>query len=175
MRRAVVSSAATTAGIILLLSLKPHQAAGPAAVISSGGSDASGAVPGASAASAPSGGSSSSGGSASSGGSSPGGTAPSAAAGAGGTRKVTGTASNTRYGPVQVQVTLSGSRITTVDVIKYPTEDRRDREINTSALPLLNQEAIAAQNATIDVVSGATFTSEGYIRSLQSALDQAGR
>ncbi|MFI6847549.1 FMN-binding protein [Kitasatospora sp. NBC_00085] len=166
MRRAVVSSAATTAGIILLLSLKPHQAAGPSAVISSGGSDASGAAAGPSDAASPSVGATGS----------TGGTAPSSAAtGTGGTRKVTGSAASTRYGPVQVRITLSGSRITTVDVIKYPTEDRRDREINSSALPLLNQEAIAAQSAGIDVVSGATFTSQGYIRSLQSALDQAGR
>ncbi|WP_395298233.1 FMN-binding protein [Kitasatospora hibisci] len=165
MRRAVVSSAATTAGIILLLSLKPHQAAGPTAVISSDGNGASGAA-GPSNAASPSVGATGPGG----------GTGPSSAAtGAGGTRKITGNAANTRYGPVQVQVTLSGSRITTVDVIKYPTEDRRDREINSSALPLLNREAIAAQSAAIDVVSGATFTSEGYIRSLQSALDQAGR
>ncbi|MFJ9775088.1 FMN-binding protein [Kitasatospora sp. NPDC101157] len=80
---------------------------------------------------------------------------------------------NTRYGPVQVQVTLAGSRITTVDVVKYPTQDRRDREINADALPVLNQEAISAQNARIDAVSGATYTSDGYIRSLQSALDRA--
>ncbi|WP_406195064.1 FMN-binding protein [Kitasatospora sp. NBC_01560] len=166
MRRAVVSSAATTAGIILLLSLKPHQAAGPAAVIGSGGTDAAGTAPAPSDASAPSGATAPS---------STAGTGTGAGATAAGPRTVTGTAANTRYGPVQVRVTLAGSRISAVDVIKYPTEDRRDREINSSALPLLNQEAIAAQSAAIDVVSGATFTSQGYIRSLQSALDQAGR
>ncbi|MCG6493927.1 FMN-binding protein [Kitasatospora sp. A2-31] len=165
MRRAVVSSAATTAGIILLLSLKPHQAAGPTAVIGSGGSNTPGAADPSDAASPSAGAAGANGG-----------TGPSSSAtGSGGTRKVTGNAANTRYGPVQVQVTLSGSRITAVDVIRYPTEDRRDREINGSALPLLNREAIAAQSAAIDVISGATFTSEGYIRSLQSALDQAGR
>ncbi|MBP0450591.1 FMN-binding protein [Kitasatospora sp. RG8] len=178
MRRAAVSSAATAAGIILLLSLKPHQAAGPTAVISSDGSDAPGAAAGPSDAASPSAGATGSTGGRgpSSGATGPGGTGPSSAATvAGGTRKVIGNAANTRYGLVQVEVTLSGSRITTVDVIKYPTEDRRDREINSSALPLLNQEAIAAQSAGIDVVSGATFTSQGYIRSLQSALDRAGR
>ncbi|MFD7595753.1 FMN-binding protein [Kitasatospora sp. NPDC059812] len=180
MRRAVVTSAATAAGVVLLLSLKPHGAAGPAPVISSGGTGSSGTA-------GSSGGAGSSGATGSSGtaagasdatagpSGSPSAPAAGAAAGAGGTRKVTGDAVNTRYGPVQVEVTLAGSRITTVDVVKYPTEDRRDREINSSALPLLNQEAIAAQSAGIDVVSGATFTSDGYVRSLQSALDRAGR
>ena len=93
----------------------------------------------------------------------------------GGTRKVTGDAVDTRFGPVQVEVTLDGSRITAVDVVRYPAQDRRDQEINGYALPLLTQEAIAAQSADIDVVSGATFTSDGYTRSLQSALDKAGR
>ncbi|MER7584107.1 FMN-binding protein [Kitasatospora sp. NPDC097691] len=155
MRRAVVTSAATAAGVVLLLSLKPHEAAGPAPVIGSGSGTATGSdvseptnapAPSASA-------------------------APSAAAGT--TRKVSGDTVNTRYGPVQVQVTLTGSRISAVDVVKYPTAERRDREINTSALPVLNQEAISAQSARIDVVSGATYTSDGYIRSLQSALDRA--
>ncbi|GAA1099545.1 hypothetical protein GCM10009663_47860 [Kitasatospora arboriphila] len=74
-----------------------------------------------------------------------------------------------------MKVTLDGSRITNVDVVQYPSNDHRDQEINSYALPLLNQEAIAAQSARIDVVSGATFTSDGYTRSLQSALDKAGR
>ncbi|GAA5012969.1 hypothetical protein GCM10025734_58970 [Kitasatospora paranensis] len=74
-----------------------------------------------------------------------------------------------------MKVTLAGSKLTAVDVIQYPSEDHRDQEINSYALPVLNQEAIAAQSAGIDVVSGATYTSDGYIRSLQSALDQAGR
>ncbi|MFD7587186.1 FMN-binding protein [Kitasatospora sp. NPDC059811] len=174
MRRAVVTSAATAAGVVLLLSLKPHGAAGPAPVISSGGTGSSGTA--GSSGGAGSSGTAAGASDATAGPSvSPSAPAAGAAAGAGGTRKVTGDAVNTRYGPVQVEVTLAGSRITTVDVVKYPTEDRRDREINSSALPLLNQEAIAAQSAGIDVVSGATFTSDGYVRSLQSALDRAGR
>ncbi|GLW57383.1 FMN-binding protein [Kitasatospora phosalacinea] len=88
-------------------------------------------------------------------------------------RTLTGSAVNTRYGPVQVVVTMAGTRISRIDVVQYPTRDRRDQEINERAVPVLNQEAIAAQSADIDVVSGATYTSEGYTRSLQSALDQA--
>ncbi|MEU3564948.1 FMN-binding protein [Kitasatospora sp. NPDC006786] len=165
MRRAVVTSAATAAGVVLLLSLKPHEAAGPAPVIGSGPGTGAGSstdsgtgseVSAPSNAPAPSASASAS--------------APAPAAGA--TRKVSGDTVNTRYGPVQVQVTLAGSRITAVDVVKYPSAERRDREINTSALPVLNQEAIAAQSARIDVVSGATYTSDGYVRSLQSALDR---
>ncbi|MFJ1932366.1 MULTISPECIES: FMN-binding protein [unclassified Kitasatospora] len=178
MRRAVVTGAATAAGVVLLLSLKPHGATGPAPVISSGGTGSSGAT-GSSGTGSSGTGSSGTAAGASDATAGPSGspTAPAAggSGGTGGTRKVTGDAVNTRYGPVQVEVTLAGSRITAVDVVKYPTEDRRDREINSSALPLLNQEAIAAQSAGIDVVSGATFTSDGYVRSLQSALDRAGR
>ncbi|MFD7831057.1 FMN-binding protein [Kitasatospora sp. NPDC059803] len=174
MRRAVVTGAATAAGVVLLLSLKPHGAAGPAPVISSGGTGSSGTA-GSSGATGSSGTAAGASDATAGPSGSPSAPAAGAAAGAGGTRKVTGDAVNTRYGPVQVEVTLAGSRITTVDVVKYPTEDRRDREINSSALPLLNQEAIAAQSAGIDVVSGATFTSDGYVRSLQSALDRAGR
>lgn len=160
MRRAVVTGAATAAGVVLLLSLKPHEAAGPAPVISSGsGSTDSGSAGSSPAPSAPS--------------ASPAPASPAPASSGGATRKVSGDTVNTRYGPVQVQVTLAGSRITTVDVVKYPTQDRRDREINSSALPMLNQEAISAQSAQIDVVSGATYTSDGYVRSLQSALDRA--
>ncbi|MFE6054464.1 FMN-binding protein [Kitasatospora sp. NPDC056446] len=159
MRRAVVTSAATAAGVVLLLSLKPHEAAGPAPVIGSGSGSAASSDSGAAG-----------------GASSPAGSPPSAAATtapSGATRKVSGDTVNTRYGPVQVEVTLSGKRITAVDVVKYPSSERRDREINTSALPVLNQEAISAQSAGIDVVSGATYTSDGYVRSLQSALDRA--
>ncbi|WP_371521796.1 FMN-binding protein [Kitasatospora sp. NBC_01300] len=184
MRRAVVTGAATAAGVVLLLSLKPHGAAGPAPVISSGGTGSSGTGSSGTAGSSGAGSSgTAAGASDATAGPSGAPTAPatggtggnSGSGGSGGTRKVTGDAVNTRYGPVQVEVTLAGSRITAVDVVKYPTEDRRDREINSSALPLLNQEAIAAQSAGIDVVSGATFTSDGYVRSLQSALDRAGR
>jgi uncharacterized protein with FMN-binding domain len=90
------------------------------------------------------------------------------------TRTITGDAANTRYGPVQVAVTFNGKKITKIDVVEYPTESGRDREINSYAIPQLNQEAMAAQSANIDGVSGATYTAEGYVRSLQSAIDKAG-
>lgn len=84
-----------------------------------------------------------------------------------------GTSEGTRYGPVQVRVTIRSHRLVSVNALVYPSEGGRDREISSFALPELQQEAVAAQSARIDTVSGATFTSDGYRRSLQSALDAA--
>ncbi len=85
----------------------------------------------------------------------------------------TGDAIETRFGPVQVEITVSGGQVTKSVVTQVPWNDRRDQEINSYAVPILNDEAVQAQGAGIDMVSGATFTSDGYIQSLQSALDQA--
>jgi uncharacterized protein with FMN-binding domain len=96
-------------------------------------------------------------------------------ASSGGTSTVTGPAVDTRWGPVQVAVTLGGGKITAVTVPRYPDGNRKDEQINARALPILVQETLDAQSADIDSVSGATVTSEGYAESLQAALDQAGR
>ena len=87
---------------------------------------------------------------------------------------VTGTVAQTRWGPVQVQLTVAGGRISNVAVLQYPSGNGRDQEINAQALPILIQETLSNQSAQIDMVSGATVTSDGYLTSLQSALDQAG-
>ncbi|GAA2746022.1 hypothetical protein GCM10009868_29790 [Terrabacter aerolatus] len=79
----------------------------------------------------------------------------------------------TRYGNVQVQITVQNGKITSADVLQVPMNDRHDQMINSSAVPVYNQEAVSAQSAQIDVVSGATFTWDGYTQSLQSAIDQA--
>ncbi|MEW2295314.1 FMN-binding protein [Streptomyces sp. NPDC006743] len=96
-----------------------------------------------------------------------------AAGGSTGTGTVTGESVQTRWGPVQVRITVAGGRITEVTAVAYPTDNPRDQEINSYALPALRREALTAQSADIDTVSGATYTSDGYRRSLQSALDQA--
>lgn len=96
-----------------------------------------------------------------------------ATAGAAGST-VTGDAADTRFGPVQVRITVENGKLTSVTAVEYPTESRRDQEINEYAIPQLNQEAAQAGTAHIDTVSGATYTSEGYVESLQSALDKAG-
>lgn len=85
----------------------------------------------------------------------------------------TGSAASTRWGPVQVQLTVSNGRIGKVTVLEHPQGNPRDEEINSYALPILTSETMAAQSAQIDHVSGATDTSDGYLTSLQSALDQA--
>lgn len=85
-----------------------------------------------------------------------------------------GDVAQTRWGPVQVQITAADSSITDVSVLEYPTGNGKDQEINSYALPILTQETIDSQSVEIDMVSGATVTSDGYVQSLQSALDQAG-
>jgi uncharacterized protein with FMN-binding domain len=85
----------------------------------------------------------------------------------------TGQSADTPYGPVQVKVTVSNGKLTRVQVPVYPTESFRDQEINQRAVPQLVSETLSAQSAGIQMVSGATFTSDGYEQSLQSALDQA--
>lgn len=85
----------------------------------------------------------------------------------------TGQAVDTRYGAVQVAITVSGGQITDVSVPQYPNTERRDEQINAQAIPILVSETKSAQSAQIDMVSGATFTSDGYTQSLQSAIDQA--
>ncbi|WP_410594866.1 FMN-binding protein [Amycolatopsis sp. lyj-23] len=87
----------------------------------------------------------------------------------------TGDEADTRYGPVQVRITVAGGRITDSQAVEYPQESGRDVRINSAAVPELNQETLQVQSAQIDTVSGATYTSEGYQQSLQSALDQAHR
>lgn len=89
-------------------------------------------------------------------------------------KTVTGDAVDTRFGPVQVRITVSNGTITAVEAVDYPQNNPRDAQINAYAIPQLNAEVLAARSASIDMVSGATYTSEGYIGSLQNALDQAG-
>lgn len=91
-----------------------------------------------------------------------------------GGRTVTGAVETTQYGPVQVRVSVSGGRVTNVEALQAPANDPRSSQINAYAVPLLRQEALKAQSGSIDGVSGATYTSEGYEASLQSALNRAG-
>ncbi|MFF8907394.1 FMN-binding protein [Streptomyces olivaceoviridis] len=144
-RRVVLATAATVSGVVLLLSLKP--ASDPAAA------SAAGAAPQATAAGqeSPQGGSR--------------GAAPA------GSGTVTGDAVRTRYGAVQVRLTVGNGRITKAEAVQAPKGGLSDRKTQL-AVPKLNQEAVTAQSADVDSVSGATYTSEGYRTSLQSALDK---
>jgi uncharacterized protein with FMN-binding domain len=90
------------------------------------------------------------------------------------TKTYTGSVAQTRWGPVQVKITVQGDKITKVTVLQQPNGNRKDTEINDYALPILISDTVSAQSADIDMVSGSTVTSEGYVQSLQSALDKAG-
>jgi uncharacterized protein with FMN-binding domain len=79
----------------------------------------------------------------------------------------------TRYGPVQVRVTVRAGRVAAVTALQLPQSDPRSTEISVWAEPLLRQEALQAQSASIDAVSGATYTSDGYRASLSAALASA--
>ena len=151
MRRALFALSGTIVGLVMLLSFKTHPAAvsTPPAALGTPAPDTAG-------------------------GASPSPTSASGSTASGGSKTVTGEAAQTRYGPVQVQITVAGGTVTSVTAVDYPQQDPRDVQINSFAIPQLNQEATAAKSSGIDIVSGATYTSQGYIQSLQSALDQAG-
>ncbi|MET9222668.1 FMN-binding protein [Streptomyces sp. NPDC003300] len=173
LRRVLLSTLATVAGVVLLLTLKPHTtaSAGDVAAGSAAPAPAPSATSGTSGSSnGPSSGSSNG----SSSGSSNGPSNGSSSKGTSGTRTVDGDTAQTRYGPVQLRLTLTGGKITAVKAVQLPNDNPRDGEISGFAIPQLTQETLAAQSAKIDTVSGATYTSEGYVRSLQSALDKAG-
>ncbi|WP_329069906.1 FMN-binding protein [Streptomyces sp. NBC_01429] len=150
MRRAVLAAASTATLVVLLLTLKPHQSDRPAlAVPAPSGTATASPAPGAS----PRAGASTAG-------------------GTGGT--YTGDPVNTQYGTVQVSATVRAGKLTAVKILQAPSGDGHSRRIADYAVPRLNQEALAAHSAHIDSVSGASYTSQGYIDSLQSALDKAG-
>lgn len=85
----------------------------------------------------------------------------------------TGDAVSTRWGTVQVRITVENGKITASEAVQYPDDNPKDQQINAYAVPQLNSEVVSAQSASIDAVSGATVTSDGYVQSLQSAIDQA--
>ena len=101
--------------------------------------------------------------------------APSARSRSSATVTVNGPAVDTAYGPVQVQVSLRGGHVIRADATTYPQDSGRSQEINSQAVPMLDAEAVRANSARVDTISGATFTSGGYQQSLQAALDAAHR
>ena len=175
MRRAILTLGSTAAGLAALLSFKTHSSvadvaepgASPAAASAAATPAASGTAPAKAKAKASS-------------------TASpmkmkakasaSPMSGSGGstaTRTITGAVETTMYGPMQVKVTLEGQKITNVSVVQETNDGQESQQIDSFSIPKLTAETLAAQSARIDTVSGATTTSQGYIGSLQSALDQA--
>jgi uncharacterized protein with FMN-binding domain len=163
MRRVILAIVSTAAALVFLLTFKTHTASTSPGASSALASATPGPGPGT--------------GTGSGSGSSPAasGTPVSGTPVSGGASKtVTGEAWPTIYGPVQVRITVAGGRITAVTALEYPTNTPRDDQINAFAIPELNRETLAAGSAKIDAVSGATYTSQGYVGSLQSAVDKAG-
>ena len=85
----------------------------------------------------------------------------------------TGSEEDAYYGLVQVQVNIQAGNIQSVQFLQYPSDRRTSQQINSIAMPYLQQEAIQAQSAQVDIISGATLTSEGFQMSLQTALQAA--
>ena len=175
MRRAILTLGGTAAGLAALLSFKTHSPAAaapdpgtPAAASSTMGGGGTGLATGAPAGTArPTGTARATAGAKASTGAQASGGASTA------TRTVTGAVENTAYGPMQVQITLAGQRITQVSVLQHTDSGAMSEQIDSFAIPKLTAETLAAQSARIDTVSGASYTSSGYIQSLQSALDKA--
>jgi uncharacterized protein with FMN-binding domain len=166
MKRVLLTIAATVVGIVALLSFKTHGAVSTAA---SGLPSAGLPATSTSASPAPSTISTTTG-------APPDPTASSAssASSAASSATYTGSAITTRYGIVQVKIKVSGKKITDIGFVQLSAFDGRSQQINSNAAPILLQETLSAQSANIDSVSGASYTSDGYVQSLQSALDKAG-
>jgi uncharacterized protein with FMN-binding domain len=147
MRRVILAVTATVAGLVALLSFKSHSPEGAVepqtapASDSGGGANVQGAAGASSVKLAP------------------------------GERSVTGNVANTNYGPVQIQLIVKAGKIVKVNILEQPTSTQEDVQIGQYAFPKLIAETLTSQSARIDTVSGASYTSGGYIQSLQSALD----
>ena len=160
MRRVILAICATAIGLVLLLTFKTStqpaaSGAAPAAALGTPTPGGGGAAAATGTTASPA-------------------ASRSAAARPGAPVTVTGKAWPTVYGPVQVRITVAAGRVTAVKALQYPVGTPLDMQINAFAIPRLNAETLAAGDARIDTVSGATYTSQGYIGSLQNALDQAG-
>jgi uncharacterized protein with FMN-binding domain len=154
MKRVLLSICGTVLGLVALLSFKTHgQAVTGGALPSAGLPAASSSTPARSGQST---------------------SAPPNPSPGSSTRTVTGTAVQTQYGIVQVQVKVSGTKIRNVSFVRLTAYDGYSQQINSEAGPILLRETLSAQSAHIDTVSGASYTSAGYVQSLQSALDKVG-
>ena len=150
MRRVILAIVSTVVGLVLLLTFKTHSTSGAGSPPAAIGTPSAGQ-----------------------GGAGQSGAGQGAGGSTAGATTVTGAAASTIYGPVQVQIMVKGGKVTAAKAVEYPQDTPRDSQINAFAIPVLDREAASVGSAKIDMVSGATYTSQGYITSLQSALDQA--
>jgi uncharacterized protein with FMN-binding domain len=160
MRRVILTIAGTIAGLVALLSFKSHVPSVPSAsAATTGGSGQTSSAPSPSSSPA----------------TVPGEFPMGSLAGKlpAGETAVSGHVATTVYGPVQIQLIMRNSKIVKVAVLQQPMNTANDIQIGEFAFPKLIGETLTTQTAKIDAVSGASYTSEGYIQSLQSALDHA--
>src|SRR6266436_10240009 len=152
MRRVILAVTGTIAGLVALLSFKAHAPTVPVAATSGTGSGSSSSSSSSSARTIP-------------------GEFQSVAGPlTAGETAITGKVANTVYGPVQIQLIVKSHKIVKVAVLEQPTNTIHDIQIGEFAFPKLISETLSAQNAKVDAVSGASYTSDGYISSLQSAV-----
>ena len=142
MRRVILAVTGTIAGLLALLGFRSHVPTSAAAVSEGAAPGGTGGTPSAAAAPLPA-----------------------------GARAIDGNVTDTVYGPVQVQVVVQDQKITKVNILEQPSSTVHDLQLGQMAFPKLISETLTAQSAHVDSVSGATYTSAGYIKSLQSALD----
>ncbi|MFN0280347.1 MAG: FMN-binding protein [Kineosporiaceae bacterium] len=162
MRRIAIGFMSTVSGLVLLFSYHTSTSSGGTAVADAGSATSGNASGGTSS------GSSSGTSSGTSSGASSGASSGSATSGT-----FTGDAVTTRWGIVQVEITVENGKITRSEAVRFPQGNQRDVEINSYAVPILDDAAVQAQSANLDGISGATVTWGGYTQSLQSAIDQA--
>ncbi len=152
MRRAILTIVGTIAGLVALLTFKSHAPSIPTAP--SGGTSGASASPASEAG--------------------PGAVVPTGSQAGrlpSGETAITGAAANTVYGPVQIQLIVRDNKIIKISILEQPDRTIHDLQIGQYAFPQLISETLSAQSAKIDAVSGASYTSAGYIQWLQSALD----
>ena len=142
MRRVILAVTGTIAGLAALLGFRSHVPTSAAAVSEAAAPGGTGGTPSAAASRLPA-----------------------------GARAIDGNVADTVYGPVQVQVIVQDQKITTVNILEQPSSTAHDLQLGQLAFPKLISETLTAQSAHVDSVSGASYTSAGYIKSLQSALD----
>jgi uncharacterized protein with FMN-binding domain len=155
MRRVILAVTGTIAGLVALLSFKSHSPTVPVAATS--GTSGSSATSSSSSSSSTT---------------VPGEFQSGVGALTAGESTITGRVANTVYGPVQIELVVKNSKIVKVAVLQQPTNTIHDIQIGQFAFPDLIKETLTAQSAKIDAVSGASYTSAGYIASLQSAVDK---
>jgi uncharacterized protein with FMN-binding domain len=177
MRRFVAVFVATVAGLVVLLSFKTTPAKAPrAAALSTATPGATSATSSSAAVSSSAASSATSATSSSAAPTSAAATASSASSTT--TKTVTGTTVDVSeggrsFGVVQVRLTLTNGKITAATAIQFPEDDSHSAQISQFSIPTLSQEVLSKQSASIDAVSGATYTSEAYAQSVQAALDAA--